>query len=230
MLKSFHIRFGVKDKNNNRSSVWRVWTSKHPKSDVYISSRSIAGILKTSLHESGLWRAAFTTQYSLKNVGKTNRLIEEWPRPSQIQPGYTLAFRFIMPTNDLSAGKFDESKKIIWIDAPVDKDLTEVILIFTLPSILISDWPGKQSMGSKLLSRFQLPNGETMWLIYYHIKAQPEFFIDYDKNLRSINKRMSKIEREKLCAAENPRLMIGGNRADDNSRFYYDINGKNLLK
>ena len=41
---------------------------------------------------------------------------------------------------------------------------------------------------------------------------------------------MSKLEKEKLSQAENPRLMIGGNRPDDNSRFYYDINGKMLLK
>jgi len=156
-------------------------------------------------------------------------LIESWSRPPEIHPGYTVAFRFIIPFKDLSLGKIDESKDIKWIECDFDKDLTEVVLLFTSQSAKISEWPAKQSMGSSLLASYQLPNGETMWLVYYHIKAQPEYFIDYEKNLRSIRARMSIVEKEKLSEAENPRLMIGGSRPDDNSRFYYDINGKMLL-
>jgi hypothetical protein len=56
------VRFGVRFKGGPRSAVWRLWTGKGT-SDVYIAARTLGGVLKASLHESGVWRFAFTDAF-----------------------------------------------------------------------------------------------------------------------------------------------------------------------
>ena len=110
--QDFHYRFAVGNPRYRRSSIWRVWTSKSPKSDIFIAARNLAGTLKMSLHESGIWRAAFTAEYAAKYLkdsippSKARRL-EEWKRPPDIAPGVTLAFRIIIPNQDLEVIPID---------------------------------------------------------------------------------------------------------------------------
>jgi len=56
-----HIRFAVGEPGTALSGVWTAWSNKN-KSDIYVSTRSIAGLLKISLHESGDWRLQWTNQ------------------------------------------------------------------------------------------------------------------------------------------------------------------------
>jgi hypothetical protein len=58
----FVARFGVGSADGPRSAVWRLWTGKGT-SDVYVAARTLGGNLKVSLHESGVWRYAFTKEY-----------------------------------------------------------------------------------------------------------------------------------------------------------------------
>ena len=64
------VRFAVGGTDEPRSLVWRVWATKG-KSDVYISGRTQVGVWKVSLHESGVWRFAFTKEYGRHTGRKT---------------------------------------------------------------------------------------------------------------------------------------------------------------
>ena len=62
------VRFAVGSSTGPRSGVWRLWTSIAGRSDVYIAARTLGGVVKVGLHESGEWHHAFTTEYANRNL------------------------------------------------------------------------------------------------------------------------------------------------------------------
>jgi hypothetical protein len=60
VMMDFGFRFGVHDTDGRQSSVFRVWRGKKT-SDIYVAGRSVAGDLKASLHQSGVWQVALTS-------------------------------------------------------------------------------------------------------------------------------------------------------------------------
>lgn len=54
------IRFSIGPWRGRYSSVWRVWTDK---GDVYLAVRALVRYMKVSLHQSGVFRIAFTNEY-----------------------------------------------------------------------------------------------------------------------------------------------------------------------
>ena len=80
------IRFCVGPWDGRYSDVWRIWTDKGF-GNVYLGVRSLAGVLKVSLHSSGRFRAAFTKQYNdrLVSEGKdasVDRAFMKWQKRS----------------------------------------------------------------------------------------------------------------------------------------------------
>jgi hypothetical protein len=75
-------RFAVGSAEGPRSAVWYLWTGKGT-SDVYIAARALIGNLKVSLHESGVWRIAFTEEHKegQASTHDKDRVIERWNRP-----------------------------------------------------------------------------------------------------------------------------------------------------
>jgi hypothetical protein len=69
---------------------------------VYIAARTLGGILKVSLHESGVWRFAFTEEHweGQAATGSEDRVIERWNRPPPII-GITSAFMVVVPTSEI---------------------------------------------------------------------------------------------------------------------------------
>ena len=63
MPKEFTVRFAVGKPQGPRGNVWRLWTRKN---DVYISAWALTSVQKISLHESGVWRHAFTAEHFSK--------------------------------------------------------------------------------------------------------------------------------------------------------------------
>ena len=101
VAKRQFVRFAVGEPDGPRSAVWRLWIHNHPdKSDIFVSPRNVAGVIKASLHQSGRWRFAFTSEYAKREFDHLedplgNRLVHQWTRPDVISPGVTLAFRVI---------------------------------------------------------------------------------------------------------------------------------------
>jgi len=225
----FHIRFAVGNPTEPRSSIWRVWTAKSPKSDVYLAARSLAGTLKVSLHESGIWRSAFVSQnvprFLHSSEDRSRRLIQEWSRPSELAPGVTLAFRIVVPTSDLTYSPLatSDQNKVVWIPPPAVTHLTEICIFFTAPSVRVPSWPGGQSMGTKLLSSYPLASGETLWLVYLYNEQSYEFnagLREFKRSLLSTPPRYVRLDL--LLRQKNPRLLPARDN-DDGSKSFLDL-------
>jgi hypothetical protein len=229
---SFHLRFAVGSPKGPRSSIWRLWTAKSPKFDVYLAARHIAGLLKASLHESEEWRVSFTYEYAskLKRNGdwtKNTRDIDKWQRPPEISPGVTLAFRIILPASELRIMPFSEEKNkpIMWVNPPPNGCTTEFAVIFTKPEINISDWPGKTVMGTSLLAKEILANKETLWLVYRSHEITEGLYKRIQDVRLKITSRPPVFSHGTVNLNHpNLRLIIGGDEPDG-SRFYMEIAG-----
>jgi hypothetical protein len=83
------------------SSVWRIWTAKN-RPDVYIASRSTAGTLKTSLHESGAWQHSLLSQVAMQYVERNaERHLDKWERPLAFGGGWRRGYYIIVPRTEL---------------------------------------------------------------------------------------------------------------------------------
>lgn len=117
MSKSRTIRFAVGSVGGHRSGEWRVITKG---SDVYIESIGLAGVRKVSLHRSGKWSDAFTSEFFREKPdwldGLDDRSSERWIRPKDLSLGVSLAFRIIVPTSELETFEAREkSLKTVWV-------------------------------------------------------------------------------------------------------------------
>ncbi|MGN6485241.1 MAG: hypothetical protein ACTHMX_12665, partial [Thermomicrobiales bacterium] len=83
------IHVGVGSPQTGRSSIWTVAGRKNAV-DVYIGNRETMKQQKVSLHESGIWRFAWTKEAAEQVlVPGQNRLIEGWKAPDQMGAGWT---------------------------------------------------------------------------------------------------------------------------------------------
>lgn len=95
--------FAALDDVRRSPSTWRVWMPNNS-SDVYVASRHLAGIIKTSLHESGSWQTSFIRDDLMPtdNSGlAASRHLDRWTRPDEFAEGYTQALTIIIPWTEL---------------------------------------------------------------------------------------------------------------------------------
>lgn len=178
MVKNPVVRFAVGDPAGAQSSIWRLWTGrKH--SDVYLAARTVAQDVKISLHESGNWRHAFTSEHvsgpSPLVSPDQDRAVSKWQRPPEMAPGVTMAFQILVPSSEatvpkqLTGGNPPGSEKAtVWVPRAPAGSITHFTVLFTssrATAATLPCWPGRRSMGTKLVSRIGLPNGETVWVV-----------------------------------------------------------------
>jgi hypothetical protein len=173
------VRFAVGVPAGPHSTVFRAWVP-NGKSDLYLAARPIAHTLKVSLHESGRWRMAYTSEFAsgdsplLREPG--DRQATVWDRPEEFEPGWTNAFAIIVPSSQL--GPAPDSKPmagaIQWHPDPGPDMETRFYVLFAAPGVTPpSEWPGKESMKTVLVARFDLANGETVWIIAQDLPSEP---------------------------------------------------------
>lgn len=171
------IRFGVANNAGQRGATWKCWTETGKgKNDIYLTCRELGGTLKASMHESGRWHIAFEKKFyedksHLFDSTRRKRFLDKWPRPSEIAPGITLAFRIIVPVLSVSVPINSSGRPpIVWIpSASKERRAVEVAVLITFYNVKISNWPGKQSMGTKLVGTFTLENEDSVWVVYREI-------------------------------------------------------------
>jgi hypothetical protein len=182
------VRVAVGFPDGPRSSVWRIWAPPPAsgKSDVYVAVRSLAGVFKASLHESGVYRSAFTSAFETELGGESHlpkgtRLIDRWPRPSHPGHGTTLAFQILIPTTDLRPMTLlpEDFDQIQWIPTPKDNEIIEIAIVLTAPGVFHSGWPGSRSMGTQLIGSLLLASGETAWVVH-RVAADAEAYFTSD--------------------------------------------------
>lgn len=92
------FRFAACRKDGRSSHTWAIWGRK---SDFYIASRNIGGLLKVSLHEKGGFRVAFEKKYWQRmrehGAGPPERAVIVWPKPDAPDIGAVHVVSLIFP-------------------------------------------------------------------------------------------------------------------------------------
>jgi len=186
-MKERAIRFGIADGSGRRASTWKCWiqtTAGKLEEDVYLLCRSLGGALKASLHQSGAWHIAYSEEFFADNVDAfadrpSGRFIDKW-RPSEIAPGVILAFRIITPFSAVNIPIASLNDDIVWIPVSSPDGAIEIDIFITSPHVLVSNWPGKNSMNTNLVGSILLDSDSKVWVVYRVIDC-PNF-----KNIRGI--------------------------------------------
>ena len=80
------VRFGVRDDIGRTSGVWRLWSHR---GDVYLAARTLGGVIKVSLHATGNWKTAFSSEYMRRTdrlpVEKPGGITDRW-EPPKLRP------------------------------------------------------------------------------------------------------------------------------------------------
>lgn len=170
------LRFGIHDGSGRRAATWKLWTKTGTgRSEVYLTCRELGGTIKASLHESGQWHIAYPQRTFEEDVKGAipefkDRYLEKWSRPSDFEPGHTLAFRIVTPWLAVTTPvKEDKFKAITWLPSAPERMATEIDILISKPTILVNRWPGRQLMGTSFIGSFPLENGETIWAVYWFV-------------------------------------------------------------
>lgn len=181
MPRSEPIRFGLRSPDGLTSSVWVCWVSGSPvKSDVYLSPRPCAKHLKISLHESGRWHVALNSEYFTelkqdKTWRDRDRYLDNWSRPLELSPGFTLAARIVFPWSAASNSEptIGAGKKVSWVLAPPQGSAVEFDVILTSPDLRTTSWPGSAAMKTDLIGMRSLANGHVVWIVSRIVPMPP---------------------------------------------------------
>lgn len=148
------------------------------KSDLYLVCRSLGGSLKTSLHESGRWHVAYEKEtFEAKVQGmpgaRPDRFIEKWPKPSELAPEITLAYRLVIPSDAISSHVGEEDARVLWLPNAPRGQATEIDVLLVSKDVHLDGWPGKGSMGTLLVGSVLLDSGDTAFAVHWTV-GMPE--------------------------------------------------------
>jgi len=131
------FRFAISRKDGRHSHTWAVWGKKN---DFYITSRSIGGQIKTSLHDKGGFRVHFDKNFlwQMKAVGREppKREVVLWPKPLVPETGAVHVASVLFPTDYLTADapKSTKQKPIFIFEAPAGRAV-EVGFFYSLEGV-----------------------------------------------------------------------------------------------
>lgn len=179
MAKKKAFRFAVGTPEKSFSGVWRIVVSG---SDVYLgSSKSSMGQIKISLHKSGVWTFAATSQSGI-TFEDGNRRMKEWKRPAEHTKGVCRGPSIYAPHTSLGSRRMpaDEGdKKIKWYPAPVAGQTVEFSIYFVKKGTTIQ-WDEGQST----LAILTLASGDLVYLLAQVDSSGDEFEATVEKQLR----------------------------------------------
>ena len=234
------VRFAAGDPEGARSAIWRLWTSRN-KSDVYVSAWALTSVLKVSFHESGDWRHAFTDTRGMKYVPPgRDRAIARWERPADFAPGMTKAFEIVIPASEVTKPAYlgwDKDvhpgyagKQVVWVPSPPGGYAAHFTVLFSSAEVTaatLPGWPGRNSMGTRLIAYSHLPNSQTVWLVAF----EQEITESTRQDLEQLKNLMAEQAHQnaKLDPSEIPELRasLDGHHADG-TRFYIDVSMAHL--
>ncbi|KAA1053542.1 hypothetical protein [Azospirillum argentinense] len=158
----FIVRFAVFDGNGARSLVWRLWVDKN---DIYLSSRNMSNIVKTSFHyDSKICR------YAKTNVdGNAREAFVRWiraPLSDSGKDGGVLLARISIPSDYLSSSLSGEPPvDVIKVPGASAGQSTFIEIFLTKENLARVDtiFPGTNSY---LIARRKLLNGVIMGIKY----------------------------------------------------------------
>lgn len=233
---SLTFRFAVGSTDGPRSGIWTLWTPSDS-SEVYVAARQLAGSLKVSLHASGNWQAAFTTQFVDKlsresKWSRGSRHVDKWRRPEEIAPGITLALRVLVPHSELHATpiKLPSTKPVTWVSASGNEYVSEFSVYFAAPQVVIITKQEDAKSENRALTSIPLSNGEKLWIVHHLLLNTGQltsYIAEMKAKLKGRKPDLSTSDISKILPSH--RIIIGGND-EKGIRYYYEFTAATLLR
>jgi hypothetical protein len=202
-----------------RSGVWRIWANRS-KSDVYVAARSIAGIQKFSLHESGDWRHQWVTpQQAEQFTAGRNRELDRWSRPPDGPGGWTKALSIWVRKEDIQEIEDDDqaSEGVAWTPEPPDGSAAGIHVV-----VAKTDLGSVRVQGARPLGGFSLAGGEVALVLIGLAEVDEE----QRQRLDEFRARaLAMVPLEQLASAKAPRVSLFG-FDDQGNRFVWDLAAK----
>jgi hypothetical protein len=163
-VRSKQIRFAVGEPGDQLSPVWKIWNQKN---DVYLTGKFTGSAFKISLHASGVWTVAATSESGIE-VQPGNRRMETWHRPTEFEKGWTWGPHIAVPRMaQVDHAKIDEaqSKDIEWIPKPPENTRATIAVIFAAPEKTLQDVAEISDAGDAYIEAYlELQNLEKMFI------------------------------------------------------------------
>ena len=200
----------------HRSGVWRIWANRG-KSDVYVAARSIAGIQKFSLHESGDWRHQWVSpERAEQSTSGRDRVIDRWPRPPDGPGGWTKALSIWVPKEDVQEIEDDDqaSDGVTWVPEPPAGFAAGIHVVVAKP-----DLEPVRVTGARPLGGFPLASGEVALVLI----ALSEVDDEQRQRLELFRAQaLAMVPPEGLTAAKAPRVSLFG-FVEQGNRVVWDL-------
>ena len=182
------LRFAVGSAEGPRSNIWTVFGSKHT-DDIYVGARDTLPMAKLSLHESGRWRRALTSQAARQNLPDgADRVMNRWEVPEPIADGWVQAVSIAIPSSSIqrNPGPLKRPKKGTISYYEIESGSRQVRFDVLIKSAGASDLRVENIHAQ--VGRIQLPGGGCVWVFATElvaIDAQAEADIE---NLRDLSR------------------------------------------
>jgi hypothetical protein len=202
-----------------RSGVWRIWANRS-KSDVYVAARSIAGIQKFSLHESGDWRHQWVTpQQAEQFTAAPNRVLDRWARPPDGPGGWTKALSIWVLKEDIQEIEDDDqaSEGVAWTPEPPVGFAAGIHVV-----VAKTDLGSVRVQGARPLGGFSLAGGEVALVLIGLGEVDEE---QHERLNEFRDRALAMVPPEQLASAKAPRVSLFGFDNQGN-RFVWDLAAK----
>jgi hypothetical protein len=159
------LRFAAGSPERPNSATWRLWSHR---SDTYLAARTLAHLFKFSMHESGKWIWASTSQSGIvdKETGLRHR--RTWTRPPEFTPGWVQGPAVVIPWVKWR-GQFQPIGKpppadTVWVPGPARKRKLVFNILFSAATVPTNGINLVSQPGDVIVGSLPLSNGETVWL------------------------------------------------------------------
>ena len=182
-------------------------------SDVYVATRTLGGILKASIHESGRCHVRAPDPSLWRSPGAPPRYLDTW----HICPQATYAFPFgiIIPEQELRAGEWAKHRDrgTIWLPTTVGQGIEIAIFLIRTPS------DQSESLASAgwhtTLVNASLPDGRILLVVAGNTTAH----LDRKAELDEIKAGARALISTASVAPANPRLLLFATNESGTRRF-----------
>jgi hypothetical protein len=203
-------------KVGERSSVWRIWANKRS-SDVYIAARNIADVQKFSLHQSGVWRYAWTATGAEGHVPEgQDRVIDRWHRGDEEPNGWNDSLIIRVRSEDVTPipGDAQPEEGVRWLPKPPAGMTAGIHVVMANPDKGVAKMPSE----ARLVDALALPNGQAVFVMADQYTPSPDVLA----GLTAARQEAMRLPGLQDAVGEHPmRLGVFGN-LESGVRFVWD--------
>lgn len=182
-------------------------------SDVYLAGRTLGGVLKASLHESGRCHVRAPDQRHWKSPGSPPRFIDAWT--INPQSNHEFPFGVIIPASELRQGpwKKHKDKGTVWIPTKHGASIEIAVFLTRAEPRPVGALASAGWTTTVVLER--LPDGRDLWVV-----AGETIFPEERRNeLENIKANIRPLMANLPTAPANPRLLLVATDEKGTRRF-----------